>query len=196
MTQTVVWTPTLNETQALWNTDIEPTMLQILTESEPLTFAAHAATYSVVSKFVSNGKRDGRGGVGDSCPDLYAQVELFFTQYTSKIAALQAAPQDDGALPEYYDFEWDRFGRGARVVDRLLDCLNRYYVGRVKGRKTVRKLTFDSWKTNVFEALRPRLENTDDQTRKERLETIENLFKADELTAENINDMRLRTKAE
>ncbi|KAF8172942.1 hypothetical protein K438DRAFT_170779 [Mycena galopus ATCC 62051] len=133
---------TQTEAQELWKTDLEPTAIQILTESEPLSFAAHAAAYSATFNFITRVKTDGRGRVADSS-DLYAQVKLFFTQYTSGIAA--AAPTEDGTLPEYYDSEWDRFSRGARGVERLLHYLNRRSVGaeRSEGRKTIRNVRDD-----------------------------------------------------
>jgi hypothetical protein len=54
------------------------------------------------------------------------------------------------------------------------------------------RLAFDSWKTNIFEVLLPRLENTDNVD-KARLERIRALFAAPELPMDGnrITDMRL-----
>ncbi|KAJ7438859.1 hypothetical protein FB451DRAFT_1415980 [Mycena latifolia] len=126
--------------------------------------------------------------------DLYDQVQGFFTEYTQSITA--AAPSDDTELPAYYDTQWDNFSRGVETVNRLLAYLKHYINHlRAKGRKDimiVRELALNTWKTNVFESLSPRLESAD-ESRKARLETIRNLFASEVLKAESFKDMRVET---
>jgi len=180
------------DAQELWKTDLEPRITQILTGSEPVTYATHSAVYSAGYTFITMGKGKGKHDNNDNCKYLYAQVQPFFTEYTRRIR--EAAPSDNPALPSYYDAEWDRFSRGVGIVDRLLDYLNKHYVNRLRAEGqttvlTVRNLAFNSWKTNVFDALSPRLENTD--TDKARIETIRQLFASEgELKADKLKDMR------
>ncbi|KAJ7798718.1 hypothetical protein B0H14DRAFT_2906021 [Mycena olivaceomarginata] len=173
-----------------WKTDFEPTMIQVLAGSPPITFETHSAVYSAAHNYVSSSRS--KPGV-NPCPDLYGQVKLFFAQYTERIGA--AAPDDDAIVPAYYDAEWDRFSRGVKVVDRLLEPLNKHFVNRARdtGTKdllTVRNLAFDGWKKNVFERLLLRLENAD-SIDKARLEMIRSCFAAEELNNEDLQNMRL-----
>ncbi|KAF7349851.1 CULLIN-2 domain-containing protein [Mycena venus] len=178
-----------SEAQDLWNTKLEPPVLQILTGSEPITYATHTAVYSAGYNYILAGK-----GNNNNCRDLYASVKLFFSDYTQRISA--KASSDDSSLPAYYDAEWDRFSRGVEIVNRLLDYLNRHYVNRERdeGKKaiiTVRNLAFVSWKTNVFESLLPRLENTEEAD-KTQLETIRQCFASEELKADSIKNMHVQ----
>ncbi|KAJ7195997.1 Cullin repeat-like-containing domain protein [Mycena haematopus] len=180
--------------QEFWKTDLEPTVLIILTESERVSFGRHSAAYTAAYNYLWEGRKETNKHDKKS-KDFYAQVQLFFEQYTRRIGT--AAPSDDSALPGYYDTAWDRFCRGVRAVDRLLNYLNKDYVNRCRdeGHKdivTVRNLAFNNWKTNVFEPLCPRLENTD-ETREARLATIRNLFASGELKAEKLVEMRFGT---
>ncbi|KAJ7677544.1 Cullin repeat-like-containing domain protein [Mycena rosella] len=152
------------EAQEVWETDLKPNIIQILTGSEPLTYATYSTVYSTGLNFILKGKGKRKIDNNDNCKYLYAQVEPFFAEYTGSICA--AAPSNDSALPAYYDVEWDRFSGGTSIVDRLLDYLNKHYVSRLRaegktGLQTIRNVAFNSWKTNVFDALSPRLENTD-----------------------------------
>ncbi|KAJ6574573.1 hypothetical protein B0H19DRAFT_1371570 [Mycena capillaripes] len=196
------------DAQELWKTDLEPRITQILTGSEPLTYAAHSAVYSAGYNFILKGKGKGQNNNNDNCKYLYAQVQSFFAEYTQRIREvrtlrgfhilltyrdpLQAAPNDGSELPAYYDAEWDRFSRGVGIVDRLLDYLNKHHVNRLRAEGqttalTVRSLAFNNWKANVFEALSPRLANTDSD--KARIETIRQLFASEgELKATTLKD--------
>ncbi|KAJ7087006.1 hypothetical protein C8R44DRAFT_820560 [Mycena epipterygia] len=178
------------DAQELWETDLEPNIIQILTGSEPLTYATYSAVYSTGLNFIMKGKGKRKIHNNDHCKYLYAQVEPFFAKYTERIRA--AAPSNDSALTAYYDAEWDHFSDGAGIVGRLLDYLNKHYVGRLRAEGktglTVRNVAFNSWKTNVFDALSPRLENTD--AGKLRIGMIQQLFASEELKSESLKDMR------
>ncbi|KAJ7919263.1 Cullin repeat-like-containing domain protein [Mycena leptocephala] len=179
------------EAQEVWETDLKPNIIQILTGSEPLTYATYSEVYSAGLNFILKGKGKRKIDNNDNCKYLYAQVEPFFAEYAGNIRA--AAPSNDSALPAYYDAEWDRFSRCAGIIDRLLDYLNKHYVNRLRaegktGFPTVRDVAFNSWKTNVFDALSPRLENTD--AGKVRTEMIQQFFESAELKSESLKDMR------
>ncbi|KAJ7861379.1 hypothetical protein B0H14DRAFT_2742071 [Mycena olivaceomarginata] len=166
-----------------WKTDFEPTMIQVLAGSPPITFETHSAVYSAAHNYVSSSRS--KPGV-NPCPDLYAQVKLFFAQYTERIGA--AAPDDDATNGIV-------FSRGVKVVDRLLEPLNKNFVNRARdtGPKdllTIRNLAFDGWKTNVFERLHLRLENAD-SIDKARFEMIRSCFAAEELNNGDLQNMRL-----
>ncbi|KAJ6461213.1 hypothetical protein C8R47DRAFT_1225904 [Mycena vitilis] len=115
------------------------------------------------------------------------------SSYTTQIRAV--APEHNGAVPYYYDTQWDIFSRGVVVVDRLFAYLNRDYVKREtdvgKDVKTVGEIALDQWKTNVFGPLAPRLEEvlgTDSPC----IAAIRAKFSFKNVTAEDFAAVRIR----
>ncbi|KAJ7347523.1 hypothetical protein DFH08DRAFT_161511 [Mycena albidolilacea] len=166
--------------QDVWTNDVEPTTLQALAGSKPVSMKARTTAYTAVWNYIMTKNAAG----------LYAQSQTFFAEYTMRVAT--AAPSDDSALPEYYDAEWDRFVPGVKLANRILDLIHKRYVKREPSEchgdiLTVRNLAFKSWKKNVLVGLLPRIDTVD----KARLERVWGLFAAPELDEETLGDMRL-----
>ncbi|KAK7056045.1 CULLIN-2 domain-containing protein [Favolaschia claudopus] len=170
--------------QEIWNSEIVPKIVQVLSSSTPLTFAEHSAAYTAVYRCVTDARAH------ETCRELHTLTGNFFAEHTKSIVT--GAPGNDAELTAYYDTEWDRFSKGVKVVDRLMNQLNRHYVRRVrdegnKGIFTVRNLAFKSWKSNVFDALSPRLEGVE----KTRVDAVRELLTSEDLLDEKLQGMRL-----
>ncbi|KAK7017250.1 CULLIN-2 domain-containing protein [Favolaschia claudopus] len=156
-------TPTM--IQEIWNTVIEPKIAQVLSGSARLTFAEHSTAYAAVYE------RHVRAGYGEDPTSIYLEfynlVSKFFDEHTKRIAAGTPGNQNQEELVSYYDAELDRFSSGVKIVNRMLDYLNRFH-DATSGRSregtenclTVRNLAFKLWNENVFDFLAPRLEGT------------------------------------
>ncbi|KAJ7640710.1 Cullin repeat-like-containing domain protein [Mycena polygramma] len=172
----------------VWNAVLEPGVTQILHGTEPLTYKTHQKLYGAVYECCNRTKP-----AINHCRELYSHVLSFYTEYTLKITA--AAPEDDTGLLEYYDAQWDCFSRGAAIVNRLFDYLNRHFVSgqRDEGRtnvETVLNVALTNWRTNVFEPLSPRLENALGGTAQ--LEAIRTQFASHNLGAAEFKNMHVR----
>ncbi|KAK6987521.1 CULLIN-2 domain-containing protein [Favolaschia claudopus] len=171
--------------QEIWDSEIMPKIVQVMSSSTPLTFAEHSAAYTAVYQCVTSARR-----ADETRRELHTLTGKFFAEHTKSIAT--GAPGDDAELTAYYDAEWDRFSKAVKVVDRLLNQLNRHYVQRVRdeGNKeilAVRNLAFKSWKSNVFDILSPRLEGVN----KTRVDAVRELLASEELLDEKLQGMRL-----
>ncbi|KAJ7633314.1 Cullin repeat-like-containing domain protein [Mycena polygramma] len=167
----------------IWKDKLEPAVICLL-RGEPLP-EAYTVLYTTIYNVCTTGPRVDR--------HLYTEVVAFFATYTAQIHG--AAPDDDAAVPYYYDTQWDTFSRGVVVVDRLFAYLNRDYVKREtdvgKDVKTIREVALDQWKTNVFEPMAPRLEEVLG-TDLPRIAAIRAKFSFENVTAEDFAAMRVR----
>ncbi|KAJ7926150.1 hypothetical protein B0H13DRAFT_2564595 [Mycena leptocephala] len=125
---------------------------------------------------------------------LHSHVCAFYAEYTAQIHA--ATPDDDTLIPDYYNFQWDQFSRGATVVDRWFAHLNRYWVKQMqnekrRGVKTVRNVAWAEWKTNMFNPISLRLQAAlgfeDTQ-----IAHIRTKFTLEDLTDADLSRMRVR----
>ncbi|KAJ7473725.1 Cullin repeat-like-containing domain protein [Mycena galericulata] len=176
----------------LWDNVLRPGVTLILRGEEPLTHERHAAMYSAIANACL--EIDQNGDMRTS-RELYAQIASFYPEYTTQILA--AAPDDDTRILEYYDAEWDRFSRGAAIVGRLFDFLNRHWINRERqeGRKnilTVGNVALKEWNTNVFQPLTSRLETALGTSGATQLDEIRTRFASENLTADDFKAMRLR----
>ncbi|KAJ6588622.1 Cullin repeat-like-containing domain protein [Mycena capillaripes] len=184
--------PNLNKPIAdVWKTTLEPGITQILRGSEPLTFEASAAIYSAVYDCCTRTNPP----TLDHCRELYSCVPAFYAEYTAHIIA--APPEDDASLLEYYDTQWDRFSRGAEVVDRLFTYLNIHFVvpqrnAENKNVETVLNVALTNWRTKVLEPLAPRLESALGSV--SQLDMIRTLFEKENLTKADFKNMHVRVE--
>ncbi|KAJ7473729.1 Cullin repeat-like-containing domain protein [Mycena galericulata] len=170
----------------LWENLLRPGVTLILRGEEPLTHERHATMYSAIVDACT--KSIPAGG------ELHAKIVSFYLEYTTQILA--AVPEDDTVILEYYDTEWDRFSRGAAIVGRLFDFLNRHWVKRERdeGKKnilTVGNVALKEWNTNVFESLASRLEIALGTSGATRLHESRTRFASQDLTVDDFKAMRL-----
>ncbi|KAJ7633313.1 hypothetical protein DFH06DRAFT_1437788 [Mycena polygramma] len=177
----------------IWKDDIEPRIKRVLRgehwHSDAAFWAMHTTLYTAVYNICHHYDRASLRPRSANGRDLHAQATAFLSAYTAQIQA--AAPDDDAAVPYYYDTQWDTFTQGAVLVDRAFTYLNRYFVKHLNQPdiKTIRNVALQQWKINVFELLAPRLERAlgADATR---IAGIRAKFALENVTAEHFNAMR------
>ncbi|KAJ7224973.1 Cullin repeat-like-containing domain protein [Mycena haematopus] len=177
--------------QQIWKRLLEPNITDLLRNEESLTNETHARIYTTIYNVVMMD----HGG-----QQLHSHLSAFYAAYTMGI--YKATPQDNSILPNYYDSEWARFCRGAAIVDRLFNYLNRDWVElqRDEGRRdvqTVLNVALTHWRINIFDPLAPRLEpppvvsDTEEEPKETRVTVIRTKFASESLTVGDLRKMRI-----
>ncbi|KAJ6461215.1 hypothetical protein C8R47DRAFT_1159570 [Mycena vitilis] len=177
----------------IWKDDIEPRIMRVFRgelHSDAAVRAMYTTLYTTVYRICQRYDRESLRPRSANSRDLHAQATAFLSAYTAQIQA--AAPDDDAAVPYYYDMQWDTFTQGAVLVDRAFTYLNRYFVKHLNQPdiKTIRNVALQQWKINVFEVLAIRLERAlgTDATR---IAAIRAKFASENATAEDFDAMRV-----
>ncbi|KAF7336144.1 Cullin-domain-containing protein [Mycena venus] len=173
----------------IWKTQLEPEMTHILRDDKPLTYESHAALSAAIFNCTKGDPQM------HNSKELHSLVSAFYAAYTAEICA--DSPDDDTLIVDYYDAQWDRFSRGAVIVDHLFDIMNRHWVDRERqeGRKdvqTIRNVALTQWKTNVFAPISPRLEKALGSEITQ-LGEIRTKFASENLTTADLRTMHVRT---
>ncbi|KAJ7141927.1 Cullin repeat-like-containing domain protein [Mycena crocata] len=168
-----------------WKSHLESEVTSILRDGKTRNFEENMGMYTIIYDWCQS---DGRL---KNAPYLYNHISHFLTEYAQEICI--RAPADDTSLLEYYDEQWDRFWRGAKVVNRHFAYLNRHYVIRMDDAqpsvKTVGNMALDSWKAHVFEALLLRLKAAGADSAA--LEAVQVAFQVERLLEANLGEMRI-----
>ncbi|KAJ7608012.1 hypothetical protein DFH06DRAFT_1347196 [Mycena polygramma] len=166
----------------MWKVDLEPGITAFLrgeTSAAPyaLLMAMHTTVFAICSITPKSA----------SARELHAQATSFLSGYTAQIQA--AAPDDDAAVPYYYDTQWDTFARGAYSIDPAFISMNKLFVQCQLDMKTIRNVALEQWKINVLEALAPRLERALGADAP-RIAAIRTKLASENATVEDFNSMR------
>ncbi|KAF7362987.1 Cullin-domain-containing protein [Mycena venus] len=176
----------------IWQRQLEPAVALMLRTQESLGRATHAAVYTTIYNVIMTDREHGGHR-------LYTLLCVFYAAYTAKI--FEAAPKDNALVLAYYDSQWIRFTRGATVVDRLFNYLNRDYVSlqRDEGRKdvkTVLHVALTQWKLNMLDPIAWRLEaalNLNTEEPSPIAQIAAKLASDDAMTAADFSTMCVRT---
>ncbi|KAJ7229521.1 hypothetical protein B0H12DRAFT_1240248 [Mycena haematopus] len=105
--------PDTTKVSHLWDTHLEPAITKILHNGGPLGAGSWTLIYTLIYNSCT---------LGGGARELYSKLAPFYRTHTEKIYADAPPPanDDDGAalLVYYYNTQWDRFQRGAKIVDQ------------------------------------------------------------------------------
>ncbi|KAF8191868.1 Cullin repeat-like-containing domain protein [Mycena galopus ATCC 62051] len=176
------------DVQQIWHSHLEPSISFMFRNERSLTKEAHAGIYTTIYNVIMGDEEHGQ--------QLHSQLSAFYAAYTMELH--DAAPKNDSLLLDYYDYKWARFSRGAAVVNRLFNYLNRDWVQlqRDAGRrdvKTVLNVALTQWKLNMFDPLSSRIEAQFD-TEETPVTILRSKFASENLTVADLDTMYIRIR--